>query len=179
MNLKQINESFKRLYESPEELPTKETSLRTALEDAAEKVAKTQSMNIKDYEIAFQDTIEKFYPDHEWWEVCDLDIFNDLFNGRNVQGTIESILNNMKVAIAEPDAGSNISEEVKDSGYFKVTYDSNGVASAVMVKANSEEEAREVYNQIKGSKFPTIYGVVKLYPVEVETNKEKGMSCLN
>ena len=33
-------------------------------------------------------------------------------------------------------------ESVESSGYFKVTYDSNGVASAVMVKANSEEEAR-------------------------------------
>lgn len=70
-------------------------------------------------------------------------------------------------------------ESMESSGYFKVTYDSNGVASAVMVKANSEEEAREVYNEIKGSKFPTIHGVVELYPTEVETNKKKGMSCLN
>ena len=38
--------------------------------------------NLKQYEIAFQDTIEGMFPDKCWWEVTDCDIFGKLFETR-------------------------------------------------------------------------------------------------
>jgi len=63
--------------------------------------------------------------------------------------------------------------------HFKVTYDSNGVYSAVMVKANSEDEAKEIYMQIKGQKYPKVAGVVPMSEWEVKDYTKRGMSCLN
>ena len=49
----------------------------------------------------------------------------------------------------------------------------------VMVKANSEDEAKEIYMQIKGQKYPKIAGIVPMSEWEVSDYTKRGMSCLN
>ncbi len=99
MSVKRINESFKRLYEGiiqEDAAPVYE--LRIELEKAMDLLAIRGEQNIKAYEIAFQDVLEKMYPDKAWWEVCSLDIFSHLFTERDPEATIEAIVDNMTVA---------------------------------------------------------------------------------
>lgn len=97
MSLKSINESFKKLSETyaDEDYIDPDYDLRTALIRAWEQVGRTGTMNLKEYEIAYQDVIEKFFPEHSWWEVCHLNIFEDLFNGRDPKATIDHIMDSI------------------------------------------------------------------------------------
>lgn len=63
--------------------------------------------------------------------------------------------------------------------YYEVGYNSNGSPSTVMVRASSEDEAIKVYNSIKGIKFPEVYGVKEISSSTADTNRRRGMSCLN
>ena len=63
--------------------------------------------------------------------------------------------------------------------YYTVGYDSNGVNSVVMVKATSEQEARDTYMKLKGDKYPTINSVGEIDDVMADSYKKRGMSCLN
>ena len=78
MNLKMMNESFKRKYSN---------TLNEAIDDSDKeqlrKALVLRSMNvvanggnIKQLEIALQEVIENFYPDHCWWEVTDCQIMS-------------------------------------------------------------------------------------------------------
>lgn len=98
MSLKRINESFKKLYESPENYAVADpsTDIKAALQQAANELAARGDSNIKSYEIAFQDVIENFYPDTPWYEVTDVNIFNHLFTERDPQATIEAIVAGIK-----------------------------------------------------------------------------------
>lgn len=98
MNLKSINESFKRLYESPEDYAVADphTDIKAALQQAADDLNARGEYNIKAYEVAFQDVIENFYPDTPWYEVTDVNIFNHLFTERDPQATIDAIASSIK-----------------------------------------------------------------------------------
>ena len=104
--MKQWNESFKRLFESAIDAePLKESmedELRTALDDALFSLSSRGEMNIKAYEVAFQDAIEKTYPDHAWWEVTDCNIFFELFETRDLEGTVNAIIDQLKPEFKEP-----------------------------------------------------------------------------
>ena len=63
--------------------------------------------------------------------------------------------------------------------HFRVSYDSNGTPSAVMVKADTEQAAKDTYMKLKGAKYPKVYGVTKMSDYEVRDYKKRGMSCLN
>lgn len=94
MNLKRINESFKRLYESPEDYAVADpnTDIRAALQQSLDDLKARGEFNIKSYEVAFQDVIENFYPDTPWWEVTNVNIFNHLFTERDPQATVDAIV---------------------------------------------------------------------------------------
>lgn len=53
-------------------------------------------INIKSYEIAFQDVIEMMFPNKCWWEVTDCDIFIHLFEYKDPEKTIIEIIKNLK-----------------------------------------------------------------------------------
>lgn len=98
MTLKRINESFKRLYENNEPvMSSQDGDLKSVLLDAMHTLQAKGNNNIKAYEIAFQDVIEKFYPEKSWWEVTNVSIFWSLFEGRDPEATINEIVNSIKV----------------------------------------------------------------------------------
>jgi hypothetical protein len=102
MNIKSINEAFERHANECQDQSLKESSeniideLRRALYNKCSDLQRANNYNLKAYEIAFQDIIEEFFPDYSWWEVCDLDIFTDLFANRNPFDTVENICDNIK-----------------------------------------------------------------------------------
>lgn len=52
--------------------------------------------NIKAYEIAFQEVIEKLYPNKPWWEVTSCEIFMHLLEYKDPQATVIEILKTLK-----------------------------------------------------------------------------------
>lgn len=102
MNLKMMNESFKRKYSN---------TLTEAIDDSDKeqlrKALVLRSMNvvanggsIKSLEVALQEVIENFYPDHCWWEVTDCQIFNELLAGTNPREICDSIIDQLKPEFA-------------------------------------------------------------------------------
>ena len=99
MSIKQINEGFRSRFENVLRescSPSAKDELRSALEDAAFALSSRQVVNLKAYEVAFQDAIEKLYPDNAWWEITDCNIFWDLFENRDIDHTINEIINQLK-----------------------------------------------------------------------------------
>lgn len=99
MNLHRINESFKDAFEhviQESHEPSQIEDLRKALDDQALRLSMSGTMNLKEYEIAFQDAIERVFPDKSWWEVTDCNIFGTLFETRDITETIECILRELK-----------------------------------------------------------------------------------
>ena len=100
MNIKYLNESFKRLYEEAIDYEPAESSfehqLRKQLTIAKIRLQSSGATNIKEYEIAFQQAIEDVEPDKAWWEVTDCNIFFNLFETRSPELTIEQILAELK-----------------------------------------------------------------------------------
>lgn len=112
MSLKRINESFKNLYESPENYAVADphTDIKAALQQAADELNARGEYNIKSYEVAFQNVIENFYPDTPWYEVTDVNIFNHLFTERDPQATIDAIASSIKSE--KPAVEENLEEDV-------------------------------------------------------------------
>ena len=100
MNIKYLNESFKRLYEEAIDYepstPSFESELRDQLNDTLAQLQMRGATNVKEYEIAFQETIENMEPDKAWWEVTDCNIFFSLFETRSPELTIDSIIAELK-----------------------------------------------------------------------------------
>lgn len=100
MNIKYLNESFKKLYEEaidhePKARPF-ESELKDQLNDVLMRLQFRGATNIKEYEIAFQEAIENMVPDKSWWEVTDCNIFFTLFETRSPELTLEQILAELK-----------------------------------------------------------------------------------
>lgn len=100
MNIKYLNESFKRLYEEaidhePSQLSF-EQDLRKQLTMTKIRLQYSGATSIKEYEIAFQETIENLVPDKSWWEVTDCNIFYSLFETRSPELTVEQIIEELK-----------------------------------------------------------------------------------
>lgn len=81
-----LNEGFDRLFETKKVI--KESAPDAPLTEKQRQIAREllrtvnalakQGASIKEAEVALQDVIERYFPDHEWWEVCDCDIFTEL-----------------------------------------------------------------------------------------------------
>lgn len=55
------------------------------------------AVNIKQFEIAYQNVIESVVPDACWWEITDVEIFSDLFFNKLPGHTILKIVNSLEV----------------------------------------------------------------------------------
>lgn len=89
-----LNEGFERVYmkEDTTSSTSSKEELRKALQRTCDDLMNKHVVNIKTYEIAFQDTIEKLFPDKPWWQVTGCDIFWHLFNERNPYKTVDEII---------------------------------------------------------------------------------------
>ena len=53
-------------------------------------------VNIKAYEVAFQDIIERVFPKECWWEITDCQIFMHLMEHKDPEATVIAILKGLK-----------------------------------------------------------------------------------
>lgn len=84
-----------------EDTISNEDELRDALTDAVTKLMDDRIINLKSYEIALQDAIEKVYPDYSWWEVTSTNIFMDLFEKRDPWAVIDDIMDTLTISDEE------------------------------------------------------------------------------
>ena len=102
-----LNESFNKIFNTSieEDIETTEDSLRHALEDARDAVARKNlhgSPEMRAYATAFQDVLESFYPDTPWWHITDCMIFDELLNsGCDANAVINCIMDNLNIDDAE------------------------------------------------------------------------------
>ena len=144
MNIKYLNESFKRLYEAaideePKTMPL-EDELRKELTMARVRLQYQGATNIKQYEIAFQEVIENLFPDKSWWEITDCNIFFTLFETRSPELTIEQIIAELKPEYKKV-------EEFLDSDVSLNLSPSLSFGEAVSTK-NKESKRDEYWNYI-------------------------------
>ena len=138
MNLKMMNESFKRKYSN-----TLNEAVETSDKEALRKALVLRSMNvvanggnIKALEVALQDVIENFYPDHCWWEVTDCQIFNELFmNGVNPRDICDLIVDQLKPEFAGTSEAATESLE-EDTQPQKLSTNSKG---EYLIQGNSDD----------------------------------------
>lgn len=72
------------------------TKLAQDLFDKMIAMRKAGEKNIKSYEVAFQDVIERVFPDECWWEVTECQIFNHLMEHKDPEATVIAILKGLK-----------------------------------------------------------------------------------
>lgn len=131
MNFGQCNESFSKLYEdviaNQDVKVDEETELANLLYAKVDEYLIQGKSNIKDYEYALQEVIEDFVPGKSWWEVTSLNIFWDLFEHRNPEGTVERIIDNLIDNAFEP-------IEQKESDEVEINDDFDDLEEAKVLK---------------------------------------------
>ena len=61
-------------------------------------------MDIKPFEIAYQDAIERVFPDYIWWQLTNYwDIFDAMMSGLNDEEVIEEIINHIDPSVLKED----------------------------------------------------------------------------
>ena len=173
MNLKTFNESLRKYYTEDIDDASKEsfeTDLRTALIDKAERLGRSGTMNLKRYEIEFQDTIETLVPEKSWWEVTDCDIFNNLFNTHDIMGTIDCIIDNLKPEYKTPYKTSEPS--LKDSMNEGVIYDKPEVLGMGYAAPTSIDYADEVKVKLEHNAFEDLEYLQKYMNKTIEDVEE-------
>lgn len=70
--------------------------LGNALSEKCNELMANGAINIKEYEIAFQNVIEQMYPGKSWWEITECQIFLHLFEYKDPRSTIIAILGGMR-----------------------------------------------------------------------------------
>lgn len=71
--------------------------LRDVLMDTVSNLIEDRIINLKQYEIALQDAIEKVFPDLSWWEVTSTNIFMDLFEKRDPWAVVDDIMDTLTI----------------------------------------------------------------------------------
>lgn len=74
----------------------KRMKLSQNLFDKMIELNKNGEVNIKAYEVAFQDVIEEVFPDECWWDVTSCEIFTHLLEHKNPEATVIAILKGLK-----------------------------------------------------------------------------------
>lgn len=95
MNVRQFNECFKQVYD-------KHSSNDVSLEEKVSKVLQdsvmhANAMNIMDYAPILESAIISINPDKNWWEITSCNIRNTLHETRNVDTTINRIIEGLLV----------------------------------------------------------------------------------
>lgn len=75
---------------------TQREQLAQMLFDKMIELRKKEVKNIKAYEIAFQDVIEKVFPGECWWDVTACEIFTHLMEHKDPEATVIAILKELK-----------------------------------------------------------------------------------
>ena len=75
---------------------TQRKQLAQKLFDKMIEMRKDGEKNIKSYEIAFQDVIEKVFPEESWWDVTACEIFIHLMQHKDPEATVIEILKQLK-----------------------------------------------------------------------------------
>ena len=70
--------------------------LSRGLFDTMIELKHNKERNLKAYEIAFQEVIEKIYPGRCWWQITDCKIFDHLLVHKNPEKTAIEILKQLK-----------------------------------------------------------------------------------
>lgn len=122
MNLRNINEAFKRQYAPILNESVDNSEIEQLRKDL---VMKSMSVvanggNIKSIEVALQGVIEDHFPDHCWWEVTNCSIFNELLSGTKPREVCDIIIDNLK-----PEFSNNVKESMTEDSN-KSVYDFNG-----------------------------------------------------
>lgn len=76
----------------------KRTAITDALFTKCNELLENGEVNIKTYEIAFQEVIEELYPNKLWWEVTSCEIFMHLLEHKDPQATVIEVLKTLKEA---------------------------------------------------------------------------------
>ena len=118
MNLKIMNEAFKRRYSDvlTEAVdPSYKEELRKALVMTSMSTV-ANGGNMKSLEIALQGVIEEFFPDKSWWEVTDCNIFMDLLSGSNPREVCDHIVDQIKDSCCDDELNKSksVNEDTND-----------------------------------------------------------------
>lgn len=108
--LKNLNESFDKKYFIEADItsdvggkPQYIRDMEKQLHELAVSKMSQGITNIKDYEYGFQSVIESFFPDYSWWEITDCNIFWTLFETKDVDETVDRIIEGIKPEFLKDD----------------------------------------------------------------------------
>lgn len=75
---------------------SKKIELGNALFDKCHEMKNDGVLDIKTYEVVFQDIIENIFTDKFWWEVTDCEIFTHLLEHNDPEKTVIEIIKGLK-----------------------------------------------------------------------------------
>ena len=163
MNFGQCNESFSKLYEdviaNQDVKNDEKTELANLLHAKVDEYLIQGKSNIKDYEYALQEVIENFVPGKSWWEVTSLNIFWDLFENRDPDGTVERIIDNLlddafkptelkELAEVEINDDFDDLEEAKVLKEFKIPVPDSSMPNSPVISESKEDEMKKIERKL-------------------------------
>lgn len=163
MNFGQCNKSFSKLYEdvitNQDVKYDEKTELANLLHAKVDEYMIQGKSNIKDYEYALQEVIENFVPDKSWWEVTSLNIFWDLFENRDPDGTVERIIDNLlddafkptelkELAEVEINDDFDDLEEAKVLKEFKIPMPDSSMPNSPVISESKEDKMAKIERKL-------------------------------
>lgn len=119
--MKRLVEEFDDMMKIEDEVSVEDTKspLEKELIRVYEYLKDKGETDIKEYETAYQEAIEKIYPENLWWEVIDLNIFWDLFENQNPRATIDNIISSVKPEFKKDVIDTVVTEDVEEENPLK------------------------------------------------------------
>lgn len=119
--MKRLVEDFDDMMKIEDEVSVEDTKspLEKELIRVYEYLKDKGETDIKEYETAYQEAIEKIYPENLWWEVIDLNIFWDLFENQNPRFTIDNIISSVKPEFKKEVIDTVVTEDVEEENPLK------------------------------------------------------------
>lgn len=119
--MKRLVEDFDDMMKVEDEVSVEDTKspLEKELIRVYEYLKDKGETDIKEYEVAYQEAIEKIYPENLWWEVIDLNIFWDLFENQNPRFTIDNIISSVKPEFKKEVIDTVVTEDVEEENPLK------------------------------------------------------------
>lgn len=114
--MKRLVEDFDDMMKVEDEVSVEDTKspLEKELIRVYEYLKDKGETDIKDYEVAYQEAIEKIYPENLWWEVIDLNIFWDLFENQNPRTTVDNIISSVKPEFKKEVIDTVVTEDIEE-----------------------------------------------------------------
>lgn len=114
--MKRLVEDFDDMMNIEDEVSVEDTKspLEKELIRVYEYLKDKGETDIKEYETAYQEAIEKIYPENSWWEVIDLNIFWDLFENQNPRTTIDNIISSIKPEFKKEVIDTVVTEDIEE-----------------------------------------------------------------